>query len=203
MKKYNITALIILLLTISISAQTFVAKGDSRNQATFESNAPLEDIVGVSSELVAKAEVNPSDISNASGSVMVDLRKLKTGINLRDEHLRSEMWLNTEEYPYAEFALNKITGAESLPEGKEVNVKFHGTFTVHGVSKELVADGTLTYIKESEKTKANIKGNLLKVQAAFTIQLANYGVIIPDMMIGKVDDTIKVSTLFIATDSPE
>jgi polyisoprenoid-binding protein YceI len=195
------SGIIISILSITLNAQTFTTAEDSRNQATFESNAPLEDIVGVSDKLSASATINLSDLSTASGKVEVDLREMKTGINLRDEHLRSPMWLNTSEFPFATFELKKITGVASLTEGVPAKVKFNGTFTVHGVSKDIVADGEITYFAESEKTKVRIKGNLLKIEANFNIKLEDYGITIPSIVAGKVDDNIKVSATFVASDS--
>jgi polyisoprenoid-binding protein YceI len=201
MRKLKIFIFTFFALLLSINAQTtFIASGDSRNQATFESNAPLEDIVGVSNKLEAVAMIDIDNLAKSKGKVTVDLTHLKTGIDLRDEHLRSETWLNTEEYPDAIFKLEKISGANSLSDGKETDVKLHGTFTVHGVTKEIVADGELTYFKESERTKNRIAGNLLKVNTNFEIKLSDYGIEIPSMVVGKVDEVIKVSAMFIATD---
>ena len=200
MKTLKIIA-VLFLLTVTLNAQTFTASGDNRNQATFESNAPLEDIVGVSNDLNAVAMINPADLSHAMGKVSVNLNVLKSGIDLRDEHIRSAMWLNTEKFPNAEFKLSKITGASSLSDSKATDVKLHGTFTVHGVTKDVVADAQLIYFKESERTKGKMAGNLLKVKANFEIKLGDYGVMIPDMVVGKLDENIKVSVGFIATDA--
>ncbi len=195
------TIAVLFLLAITLNAQTFTASGDNRNQATFESNAPLEDIVGVSNDLNAVAMINPTDLSHAMGKVSVNLNVLKTGIDLRDEHLRGKMWLNTAKFPNAEFKLKSISGASSLADSKPTSVKLHGTFTVHGVSKEVVANAKLTYFKESAKTKGKMAGNLLKVKANFEIKLGDYGVMIPKMVVGKLDQNIKVSVAFIATDA--
>ncbi len=195
------TIAVLFLLALTLNAQTFKASGDNRNQATFESNAPLEDIVGVLNEVAAVAMINPADLSHAMGKVTVNLNVLKTGIDLRDEHLRGEMWLNTAKFPNAEFKLKSISGASSLTDSKVTNVKLHGTFTVHGVTKDLVADAQLTYFKESERTKGKMAGNLLKVKANFEIKLGDYGVMIPKMVVGKLDENIKVSIAFIATDT--
>lgn len=202
MRHLNIFLVTFFAAVITINAQTtFVASADSRNQATFESNAPLEDIVGVSNHIEAMVMIDLSNLSNAKGKVTVDLTKLNTGISLRDEHLRSDMWLNTSKFPNAIFTLNKISGASKLTNGKKTNVKLHGAFTLHGVTKDIVADGEITYFEESERTKGKIAGNLLKVNADFDIKLSDYGVEIPSMVIGKVDELIKVSTNFVATDS--
>jgi polyisoprenoid-binding protein YceI len=195
------TIALLFLLTLTINAQTFQASGDNRNQATFESNAPLEDIVGLSNEVEAVAMINPADLSHAMGKVSVNLNVLKTGIDLRDEHLRGEMWLNTTKFPSAEFKLKSISGASSLTDSKATDVKLHGAFTVHGVTKEIVVDAQLTYFKESAATKGKMAGNLLKVKANFEIKLGDYGVMITKMVVGKLDENIKVSIAFISTDA--
>ncbi len=195
------TVVVLFLLALTLNAQTFKASGDNRNQATFESNAPLEDIVGVSNDLNVVAMINPTNLSHAMGKVSVNLSVLKSGIDLRDEHIRSAMWLNTEKFPNAEFKLKSISGASSLADSKPTSVKLHGTFTVHGVTKDIVANAKLTYFKESARTKGKMAGNLLKVKANFEIKLGDYGVMIPKMVVGKLDENIKVSVSFIATDA--
>lgn len=201
MNKLKFMIYLAFFASISLSAQTFNSSGDTRNQATFESNAPLEDIVGVSNGLVISVNLNPEDLSSAKGKVSVDLNVLKTGIDLRDQHLRSENWLNTEKNPNAVFELKKIAGASKLIDAKPEKVKLHGAFSVNGVTKEIIVDGELTYYKETEKTKSRLEGNLLKVSTEFMIKLNNFGIDIPGMVVGKVDENIKVSATFIATDA--
>jgi polyisoprenoid-binding protein YceI len=135
--------------------------------------------------------------------VKVDLRTLKTGIELRDEHLRSENWLNTEKYPFAEFILTGIlkSSSSTLEDGKKVNATLTGNMTIHGITKEIKVPATLTYYKENEKTRAKIKGNLLKVNSEFSIKLSDYGVSIPNMVVGKVADNINLSVNYISTDT--
>lgn len=204
MKYLKRVGMLLLAFTFSLNAQTFSASGDSRNQASFESNAPLEDIVGISNSLETMLMINPADITKSpKGKVRIDLRELKTGISLRDEHLKSSNWLDTEKYPYAAFMLKSITDASSdkLEDGKKVKATFNGIFTVHGVSKEISAPGEITYFKETGMTKKKMKGNLLKTKASFNIKLSDFGINIPDMVVGKVDENIKVSVGFIASDA--
>ncbi len=205
MKRFKLFAFLLLALTFSLNAQvkTFEASGDSRNQATFVSNAPLEDIVGVSDDLAAVIMIDLNNVTNAKGKVIVNLNELKTGIDLRDKHLRSEMWLNTSKYPNAIFKLTNISNPSDskLENGKPVNVTFNGTFTVHGVSKNISVPGELAYFKESPQTKTKMPGNLLRVKGNFSIKLSDYGVQIPSMVVAKLDDNIKISVSFIASDA--
>ncbi|MBU2494338.1 MAG: YceI family protein [Bacteroidetes bacterium] len=200
----NIFIVFIILTAVSF-AQTKFSCGpdDERNQAVFESNAPLEDIVGVSNKLSADVSIDLSDISNnPNGYVKVELAELKTGIDLRDRHLRSANWLDTDNYPFAEFVLTGISQASSkvLEDGTEVTASASGNLSIHGVTKKITAQIKLTFFKESDKTKSRIAGNLLRVSADFNIKLSDYNISIPSMVAGKVDENIKVSANFVASD---
>jgi polyisoprenoid-binding protein YceI len=202
--KLKFAAFLTLLLGVNLLAQTFsVDSNDGRNQASFISDAPFEKIVGLASGLDATVMLNVNDITQKPmGKVKVPINNIKTGIDLRDEHLRSEMWLNSEKYPYAEFQLTGIKNISSktLSDGKKVNATLVGKFSVHGVTKDIEVPATLTYFKESERTKAKASGNLLVAKADFDINLADYGVKIPDMVVGKVNDDVKITTSFVASD---
>lgn len=196
--------IIVLLLIVKLFAQTFtVDSKDGRNQASFISDAPLEKINGLASGLSATVMIITNDITkNPMGKVTVPISNIKTGIDLRDEHLRSEMWLNAAKYPNAEFQLTGIKNpsSKSLNDGQRVKATLLGKFSVHGVTKEIEVPATLTYFKESERTKAKAPGNLLVASADFKIKLADYGIKIPDMVVGKVNDEVEISVNFVASD---
>src|SRR5258706_7210802 len=65
---------------------------------TFESEADIENIVGTTNK--ATGEIK-ADLEKGTGSVSitVTVASMKTGIDMRDEHLRSEMWLNAAKFP--------------------------------------------------------------------------------------------------------
>lgn len=206
MKTKLITSILLtLVLGANLFAQTFsVNSKDGRNQASFISDAPFEKIVGLSSGLDAMVMINKDDIAaKPMGKVKVSIANIKTGIDLRDEHLRSENWLNAEKYPYAEFKLMGIKDASagSLEDGARTNVTLVGQFSVHGVTKDIEAPATLTYFKESARTKAKAPGNLLVADTEFSIKLSDYGVQIPSMVVGKVNEEVKVTASFVASDA--
>lgn len=196
--------LLAILFGAKVFAQTFVVDTkDARNQAQFVSDAPFEKINGLVSGLDATVMINSKDITQKPmGKVKVAITSIKTGIDLRDEHLRSEMWLNSGKYPYAEFQLTGIKNQSSktLTDGQKVKATLLGKFSVHGVTKDIEVPATLTYFKESEKTKARTPGNLLVANASFNIKLSDYGVKIPDMVVGKVNEEVQITTNFVASD---
>ncbi|MFZ2325079.1 MAG: YceI family protein [Ignavibacteriaceae bacterium] len=193
-----------LLFGINLFAQTFsVDTKDARNQAQFISDAPFEKINGLLSGLDATVMINTTDITQKPmGKVKVAIKDIKTGIDLRDEHLRSEMWLNAAKYPYAEFQLTGIKNPSSktLNDGQKVKCTLVGKFSVHGITKDVEVPATLAYFKESQKTKAKVPGNLLVANADFNIKLSDYGIKIPDMVVGKVNDEVQISVNFVASD---
>lgn len=202
--KLTLAAIFTLLFGVNLLAQTFVADSkDGRNQAAFISDAPLEKINGLASGVNATIMINVSDITQKPmGKVNVPINNIKTGIDLRDEHLRSEMWLNAAKFPTAEFQLTGIKNpsSNSLNDGQRVKATLVGKFSVHGVAKDIEIPATLTYFKESERTKAKAPGNLLVASADFDIKLADYGVKIPDMVVGKVSDEVQINVNFVASD---
>jgi len=203
--KLKLGAILTLMLGLNLFAQTFTTDSkDGRNQASFISDAPFEKIVGLSSGLDATVMINPIDVTQKPmGKVNVPINNIKTGIDLRDEHLRGEMWLNADKFPYAEFQLTGIKNPSSttLNDGQKVKATLVGKFSVHGITKDVEVPAELRYFKESEKTKAKAPGNLLVANADFKIKLADYGVMIPDMVVGKVNDEVQINVNFVASDA--
>jgi polyisoprenoid-binding protein YceI len=164
--------------------QTFSFKDKvGRNQATFFSTTPLEDITGMSSDVWGSVSFNIEDVENTlTGEVLISTASLKSGIGLRDEHIRSADWLDAEQFPTISFNIKEVTGIEKI-EGNKLKVNVLGEFTVHGVTNEVESEVTLVYLEESEMTKMRMPGDLLGVRASFDIKLADYGV--EHMALGK------------------
>jgi polyisoprenoid-binding protein YceI len=199
--KAIIKTIILLLAAVSISfAQGFKVKAtgeqtfnfeDKRNQLKFFSTTPLEDITGISNAVKGKVTINVSDIKTMKGSISIPVSSLKTAIDLRDEHLRSENWLDADNYPEITFAIKKVSDVKVAADNK-LEAKVTGDFTVHGVTKETVADVTMTYLDASEQTKQYASGDLLGVQAKFNIALSDFEV--ENMVVGqKVSENIEIT----------
>ncbi len=132
-----------------------------------------------------------NDIKTLRGKIFVPVASIKTGIDMRDEHLRSAGWLNAETFPEISFEIKKVSDVKSLADNK-LSAKVTGDFTLHGVTKEVVTDAALTYLDESEQTKMRAPGDLLGIQANFNIKLSDYGV--NNKLVGqKVSEIINVS----------
>ena len=180
--------------------QTFSFEDEKgRNQASFFSTTPLEDITGLSNEVKGNVTFSVSDISTMKGSVSIPTASLKTGIELRDHHLQSKNWLDAESYPEITFTIKKVSGIKSLDDNK-LEAKVLGDFFVHGVTKEVTADVTMIYLDESEQTKVKAPGDLLSVEAKFNIKLSDYDV--DNLVLGqKVSDNIEITATMVGSNA--
>jgi len=170
-----------------------------RNQASFYSSTPVEDITGLTNDVKGSASFNVSDISTLKGTISLSTASLKTGIDLRDGHLQSPDWLDAESYPEITFVIKSVSDVNSIADNR-LEAKVAGDFSVHGVSKEIVADVSMTYLDESDQTKKRAPGDLLGVEAKFNITLSDYNV--DNMLMGqKVSDDIEVTVTIVGSNA--
>lgn len=170
-----------------------------RNQASFFSTTPLEDITGISNAVKGKVTFDVADIKTLKGTISIPVETIKTGIDLRDEHLRSDNWLDATTYPEVAFVIKKV-GDVKVSADNKLMAKVTGNFTAHGVTKEVVADVTMTYLDASEQTKQRAPGDLLGVQAKFNIVLSDYEV--ENMIVGqKVADNIEINVNIVGSNA--
>lgn len=94
-----------------------------------------------------------------SGQIMLELGQIKTGISLRDEHLRDK-YLEVAKYPQAKLTFKEIDRAAT---------KFKGLLELHGKTREVEVE-----LSQPVELTENAK-----VQATFSLLLDDFGVEIP------------------------
>jgi len=210
MKEILKTFIIVLISVAFTLAQGFKVKASGeqtfnfedkygRNQLTFFSSTPLEDITGVSNAVKGKVTFNVADIKTLKGSISIPVASLKTGIDLRDEHLKSDNWMDAESYPEITFLIKSVSEVKTEADNK-LQIKVTGDFTTHGVTKEIVVPISLTYLDASEQTKQRAPGDLLGIQATFNIVLSDYD--IDNMIVGqKVADDIEINVNIVGSNA--
>ncbi len=173
--------------------QTFSFKDKvGRNQATFFSTTPLEDITGMSTDVWGTVSFDIEDVENTlKGEILISTASLRSGIDLRDEHIRGADWLDAEKFPTISFKIKEVAGIEKIEDNK-LKAKVLGEFTLHGVTKEVESEVTLVYLEENDMTKMRLPGDLLGVRAKINFNLSDYGV--QNMALGKkVSDEIEIN----------
>ena len=133
----------------------------------FLSDAPMERIEGTATA-TGDLNIDLADLSTMKGRIVVPVASMRTGNGKRDNHLRGADWLDEAQFPQISF---DITGVKVMG-SPEVNAKgigqasviVTGNFTLHGVSKKIVAPSKLKWLK----------GKGLKIATSFKVSLADY-----------------------------
>ena len=137
------TLLVTLLLALpAVAAEYKFGVSSQRTNITFQSETDFETILGASNEMSGVAH---ADFQEGTAHVMlsVPVESLRTGIDLRDDHLRSERWLHVEKYPTVRFALKRF---EPMSKGqvqskKKVRGTAHGELTIRGITRPIEIPG--------------------------------------------------------------
>lgn len=152
--------------------------------AEFLSQASLNEFTGKSDELNGLVDLEKNLVD-----FYIDLNTLKTGIGLRDRHMR-ENYLETKDFPYAEFT-GKIKGLDeemisAFENGQKVTAV--GKFKIHGVEREMEIKGEIMH--DDEK-------NTMHLNAKFEVLLGDHDIAIPKVMFYELSEkqivTINVS----------
>ena len=185
----------------------YIADPIGRNQVTFTSEAPLEDIVGTTNEIVGYLVFDPDKPRNGvRGFFKIAVKGLDTGIPLRNEHLQSEMWLNAGSYPDITFTIESagnIRRTKGSEEYQTYSMRLFGPFTMKGQTNQASIPARITFLRESEKTRMKMPGNLLGVRASFEVALADFGIVGPagkDLIGSRVGETVSLEVSVFASD---
>ncbi len=211
MYKALLTLIIFLYLFAGINAQGFnlpsegiqifnLKDTESRNQATFYSEARFENITGLTNEVWGKISFDKKDVkSTLKGEVSISTSSIKTGIEKRDEHLRGISWLNSEKYPAVIFRIKEVTQVDQV-EDNLLKIVLLGEFTLNGKTKLVYANATMKYLVESETTKQIMPGDLVSIAAKFEIKLSDFG-ITNSMIPNRVSDKIQIKANLVGSKS--
>ena len=150
-----------------------------KNEVRFESNAPLEKIIGSAGSIKGSFKVDPQALEETTGSFIVDVRSMRTGMAKRDDHMMGSDWLDAENYAEIKYTVDGLKNVKivSTSQGKTtIEAIAVGTFTMHGVSRALEANVTLTYVTSNSETQKRAAGDLVMIEASFSVPWQQYGV---------------------------
>ena len=171
-----------------------------RNQATFLSEARYENINGLTNDVWGKVSFDTKDIkSTLTGEITISASSIKTGIEKRDEHLRSVSWLNSEKYPNITFKIKEVKRVD-LVEDNLLKIVALGEFYLHGKTNLVYANATMKYTPENDVTKTIMQGDLLSIIANFEIKLSDFG-ITNSLIDNRVSDKIEITANLLGSDS--
>jgi len=203
MSRFSLPLAGLTLLALSLSPPTTAAHAapfevvpGAIQLVEFESDAPIENIRGLSTEAKGQIALDPSNPNATTGRITVPVASLRTGNTTRDGHLQQPEWLDAKAHPDLVFALESValdlTGPLAL--GATATGKVTGTFTIKGKTKRVTVPVKVAYLAASDKLKkVYIEGNALRIKGELTLRLADFGVVPPDHLAGvKVADQVSI-----------
>lgn len=187
-------ALFALAPSAEAQARTFRITRGGGSRIQWVSDAPLERVTGISSGVSGELTVDPSNLSSARGRVNVQVATMRTGIDLRDRHLRGPDWLDATAHPESTLEITAIEGATALAPNSTQRVTIRGRFSLHGITRDITASAQVRYIPLNDELRAQgVTGDVIRGQASFEIQLSDYEVSISAPVRLKVSNTIRVN----------
>lgn len=157
-----------------VQAQKYLTKN---GHIKFYSEAPLENIEAHNNQVNSAYNAETGDLV-----FRVLMKSFEFEQALMQEHF-NENYVYSDEYPNATFA-GKVTNTEALdlstPGTYDVNVA--GDLTIKGITKAIEAPGTFT-----------VKGNQLRGQSVFNINIADYEIKIPAAVVQNISEEIEIT----------
>jgi len=187
-------------------AQTFYVDDQAgSNQVSFTSESTLEDFTGVCNKVRGSCEIDPKKIEAFKGRFSLRVADMKTGIDLRDEHMRSADWLDAAKNPEIVIAVESVEEVKKAS-ANSATMTLVGSCTIKGKTQPVKLPGTLTYLDETPETQRRTKGDLIRIRSEFALKLSDFDVKGPqgtDIIGLKVNDAIKLKvTIFGSTTKP-
>ena len=108
--------------------------------------AGLSKVSGKFTDLTVTLTNDEKDITKSSVNVVIKAASINTGIAARDNHLRSADFFDVEKFPEITFQSKHI-------EKKGKQLLAVGTFTMHGVSKEIALPFQITGVNKDPASK--------------------------------------------------
>lgn len=183
----------------------YADKRAGNNQVSFESQSTIEDFTGVCNEVAGECKLDPRRLESFSGRFTLQVADMRTGIELRDEHLRSADWMDAKKHPEVVVEIKSAEGVQKKT-ADTATLTLVGTCTIKGVTRDVRIPATLTYLDESPQTQKRVKGDLIRIRAQWEVKLSDHGITGPpgsDTIGLKVADTIAVkAAVFCSTEKP-
>ena len=126
-----------------------------------------------------------------TGKIVVTTASLTVPNPMMNGHLHSDKWLDAEKFSEITFEAKSCANVKT--EGNVTTADVSGTFSLHGVAKDITAPVKLTYLKDKLSDRVpNMKGDLLVIRANFVINREDFD-IQKGQALDKVSPTIDLS----------
>lgn len=185
MKLKHIIPLISLTTAVYAAPESFDFKDPKGvNNAVFSLDAPLESVNGSASGISGTVSFDPENPGATTGKIVVAAESMTVPNPMQKEHLHSANWLDVAKYPEITFEAKSLANVKT--DGNVTTADVAGTFTLHGVAKDITVPVKLTYLKDKLSARVpNQNGDLLVIRASFSINREDF-----DIQKGKFEDKV-------------
>ncbi len=176
MKKAGIIVIVVAFLYSNrlVAQEKFYTKD---GKITFFSSAPVENITAVNKSVVSLLNSKTGELQFA-----VLLKGFEFKKAMMQEHFNSD-YVESDKYPKSEFK-GQITNNSAVNYAADgtATVNVTGKLTLHGVTKDVEASGTVT-----------VKDKQVVVKSTFNVLLADYQISIPRLYRDNISKTIQIT----------
>lgn len=168
------SGLMLLFSVITNAQDKFYTK---TGKVSLYSSTSMETIEAVNKSTVALLDIKTGDLQFVVLPKGFEFRKA-----LMQEHFNSD-YVESDKYPRSEFK-GQVTNNSDVNYSKDgtYNVKVKGKLTLHNVTNDVEATGTIT-----------VKDGKLQANSVFNILLPDYKISVPRMVRNNIDDKIKIT----------
>jgi polyisoprenoid-binding protein YceI len=182
---------IIPLATLSLATAAYAAPESfdfkdpkGVNNVVFNLDAPLESVNGSASGISGTISFDPENPSAITGKIVVATETMTVPNPMQKEHLHSPNWLDVAKYPEITFESKSLANVKT--EDNVTTADVTGTFSLHGVSKEITVPVKFTYLKDKLSARVpKLQGDLLVLRATFSINREDF-----DIQKGQFEDKV-------------
>ncbi|ADV66030.1 YceI family protein [Deinococcus maricopensis] len=195
MRTFLLPLSLLILSSASAAPSTFTVVGGKEDLTlmTVESETSVENFTGRTSNVTGTVTFDPAT-RTGRGTIIVNGASIRTGMALRDEHMRSAGWLNFDKVPTLRFQTTSVKHVS----GDAYEVR--GNLTLNGVTRPVTTRATVKLTPANAATKAaGLKGDALAITTAFPVKLSDFGVKNASIDGGRVNNTLQVALKFIAS----
>tara|TARA_B100001123_G_scaffold450021_1_gene618078 strand:- start:2697 stop:3311 length:615 start_codon:yes stop_codon:yes gene_type:complete len=179
MNKFPFT-LVLSALTCQLSATPIsfdFADPKGVNTINFNLDAPLESINGNAKGVSGRVQFDPQEPEVTKGTIDLDVSTLHVANPRMKGHMLGKQWMDVENHPDIQFNVSSLRNVEKT--ANITTAELVGDLTIKGVTREVSAQITLTYLKG--KLKARIgprgaEGDLLVLRTKFSVSRSDFGI---------------------------
>ena len=162
--------------TALAAPQTFDFKDPKGvNNARFTLDAPLETLSGTATGISGTVSFDPENPAATTGKIVVASESLTVPNPMQNGHLHGANWLDVAKYPEISFETKSLANVKT--DSNVTTADVTGTFSLHGVAKEITVPVKFTYLKDKLGSRVpNLKGDLLVIRANFAINREDFNI---------------------------